>query len=706
MIGKNITDKDGIPLDNNNQQLAASAYQPPEPLMRLFSRCQDDYQTAWQLQHRPFQEFDGLSLLQRANLDQQTFGAYVGTEYVAPRNKWRWRGRKNTARNKIIGILAQLMAGILIPSVFATDDQNNESRDCAKVMRILVQEHLRRAGYEIKFMFMIVSALVNPATFVNVEYVQKMQTVKVNLGNGKIDVQQAVDDLMSGLTLNIVPIDELLLGDFFTFNLQQQPFLVRIRRISYDVARGIYANRYFDEVDGEQKDRFDFVQAGKTRVFAASQENQTLYDIDWTEADHNMVQEATFYYRGEDLQITWLGGVFMGNYDPSQPDQVYNMNPFKHRRMTQVADAWGSMPVYPFAKSGNEPLDPGMRFAYYKSVAFKEFWDDATLNMAERLLVDGMHLDVMKPLLISGISKFDSGVIAPGAVAALPKEAVVAPYQLGPNLAAASNVLSKEASDMADSSIAPILMGQLGVRQSATAVAAATSAAQKMLTVFTVLTADLIRQIGELSIDCIILNETVGELNEELPGSLGMKFDTYLVRSNEKGRDVTHKVVMTDRYMGRKITEKQKRDREWQLWDEAGGASKDAMKIWEVNAYQFARRKYTCAVDSDEMLDNSTGAVQSRKDKALAVLTSPMVVPWTNQEAVIDDFAIEEYGGNDPDRYKKKTQPGQQQGAPSADDMMRSMGMNAGGGNPQVPAMPGNNGMVGAPGAQAGLPMV
>lgn len=666
MIGNIVTDKDGIPLDSNQQQLSASAYQPPEPLMKLFARCQADYGTAWQLQHRPFPEFDGLSLLARANLDQQTFGTYVGAEWIAPQRRWRWRGRKNTSRNKLIGILAQLMASILIPTVYATDDQNNESKECAKVMRILIQEHLRRADYEIKFMFMILSALVNPATFVQVEYVQKLQNVKVQLAAGKTEVRQAVDDLMSGLMLNIVPIDELLLGDFYTFNMQAQPFLVRIRRIPYDVARGIYAGKHFD-ADG--KDMFDYVHAGNTRVFAATQENQTLYDVQWTEGDKTMVQEATFYYRGEDAQFTWVGGVFMGNFDPKNPNEVYNLNPFTHRRMTQVGDAWGSMPVYPYAKSGFEPLDPGMRFAYYKSAAAKMFWDDATLNMMERLLVDGTHLDVLKPILVSGISKYDSNVIAPGAVASLPKDAIVSPYQLGPNLAAAANALAKESSDLGDSSIAPILQGQLGVRQSATAYAAAINAAKRMLTVCTILAADLVRQVGELSIDCIVINETIGELNEELPGALGMKFATYLVRGSERGRDVTHKVVMTDKYMGRVMNEDQKQSREWELWEEAGGTSKDAMKIWEVNAYQFARRKFTCAVDADEMLDMSTGAVEARKEKALAVLTSPMVAPWTDQETVVQDFAIDEYGGNDPDRYKKKaTTPG------SADAMMGMMG--------------------------------
>lgn len=662
MIGRIVTDDKGIPLDNNGTQLSESRYKPPTAIMELFARCQIDYGIAWQLQHRPFDEFDGYSLLQRANLDQQTFGAFVGCEYVAKNKQWRWKGRKQTSRNKIIGVLAQVIAGILIPTVFATDEQQNESRECARAMRILVQEHLRRTGYDIKFIFMVLSALVNPATFVQVQYVQKLQTVKVRLGSGEIKVEQAIDELMSGLMLNVVPIDELLLGDFFTFDMQAQPYLVRVRRISYDVARGIYQGKCM--IEGV--DQFGFVEAGKTRVFMASQENQTIYDVDWTEGDSNMVQEATFYYRGEDLQVTWVGGVFMGAFDATKPEEIYNLNPFEHRRMTQVGDAWGSMPVYPYAKSGYEPLDPQMRFAYYKSAAFKEFWDDATLNMATRLTVDGMHLDVLKPILISGIAKYDSNVIAPGAVASLPKDAVVSPYQLGPNLAASMKVIEMQNKDLEDSTIADILRGQQGTNQTATSIEYAVRNAKKMLGVCGALTADLIKQVGELTIDCVILNTTVGQVHEELPGALGLKFETFLARGKEKGRDITNKIVMTDRYMGRTMTEDQKRARAWDLWEAGGGNDRNATKIWEINPYQFARRKYSCFVDVDEMIMRSSGTDRTLKERALAVLTSPAVAPFTDREAVVNDFAIDVYGGNDPDRYKTK--------GTGADAMMQLMG--------------------------------
>lgn len=680
MIGGVVTGEDGIPLDNNRQQLSPSAYQPPKPLMDLFGRCQMDYDVAWRMQHRSFDEFDGYSLLDRANLDQQTFGAYVGVRYIPRTKQWRWRGRKNTARNKIIAILAQVLASVLIPTVFATDDEENDSKEAARAMKILLEEYLRRASYELKFMYMVLSALVNPAVFVHVEWIQAIQRVKVALANGKIEIKDALDDLLSGLNLSVVPIDELMLGDFFTFDLQRQPFLVRLRRISWDEARKIYAGQYFDAATAGQKhpksgmelkqgdmiDRFDYVKAGQTRVFIATNENATLYDIDWTEADRDMVQVATFYYRGDDLEVTWVGGIFMGNFDPEKPDELYNANPMTHRRMVPVGDAWGSMPVYPYAKSGFEPLDPSMRFAYYKSAAFKEFWDDATLNVAHQLLVDGMKLDVIKPILISGVAKYDGNVMSPGAVSSLPKDATVAPYQLGPNLAAAMNVLEKEARDIEDSTVANILQGQLDGKQTATAALTAVSNAKRMLGVFGVFVADLVTQVGDLSNDEIIMNVTVGEMQERLPGALGMKYQTMLVRSKDGSRSVNHKLVFTDKYMGKKMTPAEKRAREWELWQEAGGTSKDALKIWEINPYQLARKRYRTFVDADEMVMRASGADRARKMTALNVLTDPRVAPYTDPEAVINDFAIEEYGGNDPEKYKRKGN--------SADALMGAIG--------------------------------
>ena len=140
-----------------------------------------------------------MSLLQRTNLDQQTFGAFVGATFLPATQSWRWRGRKNTARNKIIGILAHVLSAMLYPFVYAYNEENKEDELTAKVMRVLIENHLKKADYEMKFLFMMLSALVNPAVFVEVEYVEALQTIKTKLKDGTYKVEQAVDNFYQAL---------------------------------------------------------------------------------------------------------------------------------------------------------------------------------------------------------------------------------------------------------------------------------------------------------------------------------------------------------------------------------------------------------------------------------------------------------------------------------------------------------------------------
>ena len=651
MVGGIVTDKDGLPLDGNGEALSVSAYSPPDEIKRLFARVQNDYTIAWSLQNRPFREFDGLSLLQRTKADQETFGAYVGAEFVPEHKKWRWKGRKNTARNMVIGILAHVIAGMLFPMCTAYNDEDEEDKMTAKVMQILIEDHLKKAGYEIKFLFMMTSALVNPAVFVELEYIEAMQTIKVKDKNGW-RVEQAVDELLSGLNLHIRAIDEILLLDFFTFDLQRQPGIIKVRRIPWDEARSIYAGKYF--IDGV--DQFDFVRAGQTRIVQSSISGQTLYDIDWTEADGLQVQEITAYYRPEDLEVTFVGGVYMGDYNPNDPKEIYNSNRFKHRRMSMVGDEWMTIPVYPFGKSGFEPLDPQGRFAYYKSACFKEFWDDAALNKAYQLAQDGMYLDVIKPTFLSGVTNTPSNVMVPGATIGMPPGAQVTPYQLGPNIKAALDIMTTNQNDLSFSTQDQQQSGVPNKGVTATASIKAEQNAKVILSVFGAMIADLVKQIGQLSMDEIVMHTTVGELDATVPEALKMKFKKFITRGKEGGKNITNKIDFSTDMMGK--SKEDIRELEWKMFYDAGGMDTD-QRNYKVNPYKFARTAFDVYMDADLIISRSMGTDQLRKERAFNLLTSPQVAPYVDQAAVIDKFVLEEYSDGDPDEFKKKVQPGQ-----------------------------------------------
>lgn len=640
MIGNNITDEKGIPMEGY-KKLSESKWQPSQDVLKLFQRVQQDYQVAYRLQHRPFDEFDGHSLLQRTKMDQETFGAFVGAQFVPQQKKWRWKGRKNTSRNKLIGILAHMLSGMLFPQVNAQNEENESDKATAKVMRILIEEHLRKAEYQTKFLYIVLSALVNPAVFVEVDYVVAFQKIKERLATGEIKISEVVDTFLSGLALNVIPVDQLLLADFYTGNIQHQPYIVRVNRISWDQARKIYSGKYF--VDGV--DQFNFVEAGKTRIFMTGNENQTFFDIEWTEGDRNYVQELTISYRDEDLEVTFVGGIFMGNYD-----DPYNTNPFSHRRMSLINDEWKSIPIYKYAKSGFEPIDPSGRFTYFKSGAFKEYWDDATQNKMHQLLVDGTYLDVIKPIVISGLTKVDSTVIAPGAVIGSPQGSTMTAYQLGPNLVGAMKAMELQKEDMSESTQDKIMSGNTDPNVTATASIQAQNQARIFLGVFGVMMADLITQIGFLTTDCIIQHTTQGDIDATIPESLSLKYKTILAKGKEKGKDITNKIVFTDAFMGKNMTPQQKDDYEWKLWKKQGPDN----VIYEVNPYRFARTIYSFYIDPVDITDTAMGNTTQRKLRAFQMFANPIVSPYVDMKEVVDEFVIEEYGGSNPDRFKIK----------------------------------------------------
>ena len=682
MIGQRITGEDGKPLEQYNK-LTPSAYQPPEEVRKLFARVQKDYQIAWALQHRPFDEFDGYSLLDRTRLDQQTFAAYVGCQWVPKHKRWRWKGRKNTARNKLINLCARALAGMLYPYVYAKNEKNEEDKMTARVMRILIEDHLRKAKYEVKFLYMVLSALVNPAVFVQVEYVKAMQTVKQQLAGGKVKILHVVDEILSGLQLNVLPIDEILLCDFFsgTGNIQILPVILRVQRIPYDLARAKYAGKYFDK---RGKDLFDYVQAGKTRVFLTGQDSQTLFDIEWTEADADYVQVLTAKYRSEDLEVTFVGGVGLIN-----EEDCYNTNPFEHRRLTLVDDEWVSIPLYDIAMSGFEPIDPAGRFAYYKSGAFKEYWDALGEDRMHQLAYDGTQLDVFKPTFLAGAAAFDATVMVPSAVIGMPKDATVTPYALGPNLQAALNMMNVQKGNMDDSTNATPVPTTATANVAATQTAAAVAQAKMFFSVFSLMISDLINQVGGLSMDCAVQHTTTGELDTTVPGALKMKYKNFLVKGKDKGKNVTNKIVFSDERMGKLYTKEERNKMEWEMYNESGDTPEERaesdQRMYSVNPYQFARTTYSMYVDTDKIAMKSMGTDEAENLKAFNIMTDSRVAPFTDRQAVVNDFAIEKYGGDDPDKYKLKTTP---------NDMLNSMMMPGG----QGPGQGGGQGAgVGAP---------
>jgi len=167
--------------------------------------------------------------------------------------------------------------------------------------------------------------------------------------------------------------------------------------------------------------------------------------------------------------------------------------------------------------------------------------------------------------------------------------------------------------------------------------------------------ADLVRQIGELTMDCIIAHTTKGEIDATVPEALKMKFRKLLIKGKDSGKEITNKIEFsvdgTDN-LEKGMSPEKARELEWSLFDKAGGINTD-QRIYRVNPYRFARHRFSIYIDPTEIISRSMGTDKMRKDRAFQILTHPAIAPYTDPEAVAN-AQIEEVTIGDPDKFKKK----------------------------------------------------
>ncbi len=223
---------------------------------------------------------------------------------------------------------------------------------------------------------------------------------------------------------------------------------------------------------------------------------------------------------------------------------------------------------------------------------------------------------------------------------------------MSPNLVAALNIMRVNQDDMSLSTQDPQAGGQAVPNVTATASLKAEQNAKVILGVFATMIADLVRQIGYLTMDCIIMHTTVGEIDATVPDNLKMKFRTLMMKGKEGGKEVTNKITFSSDMMGKKMTKEKANKLEWDMFFKNGGMQATQME-YVVNPYKFARFNYSLFIDPDQIISRSMGTDQMRKDRAFNLLMDPRVAPFVNQKAVVDKFVIDEYSDGDPDEFKK-----------------------------------------------------
>lgn len=612
MIGELTYEKDKItnPL---------SAYQPSKEVKELYQICKESYEEGDEIMRRPFNEFNNRSLVSRMNEDQKAWLSWTPDRSDVPEEGWQWNGVRPITRNKVISTAAHLTSQLIYPAIFAQNDQDEEDRDAAYVAKELIEYNIRNSSYETTFLYGVISGLVNPVTYWEVDYVQEYQTILEGT-NSNYTKKEVIDDVLSGFQNNLRTADEIFIANPYQFELQRQRFLIKRRLLSHKEAQGKWGNH----------DNWQYVKPG-LRVLMGN--DSLFYDIE--DVNNNLIEELTFYYRKIDREVTFINGIYFGGNNTE-------FNPFSHRTNK-------NQPRYQFVKFGSEPID-AKRFFYYKSLVAKMSNDQEAIDREWKMYFDASFLATYPPVITSGAGKIDRSVVIPAMVTDLPRDSQINPLNIV-NPSAAAGALREAERSLNESSQDPQSQGaQQGPQKTAKESILLQENAEVNLGPIGRMIGEMVREIGVLMLDNILRYQTVGEVTEILGGIPKMKFRSFILNNkNINGKNRTEIIKFTNRFADKSYSKEEKEDEELRMFQETG----DDKHLWEVNPAQFHKFNFLVVIDYEQLFKRNTAFERAFK---LEIYDRAIQNPYVDQQLITRDFLMEPLVKGEASKYMKEVE--------------------------------------------------
>lgn len=603
----------------------ASTFKPTDKEAEVTKMVIEDFSLANEIRNKPYSEFNNKSLLERINEDQKAFNSYQEAGSDDPEFGWKSNAIRPITRNKIISIAAHITGSIIYPQVYAQNDNDEEDKDAAEVMRDLMEWTYDQSEYDKTFVYAVISACVNPAVIIEDCYLENYRTIKEITSKEKWVSKNVLDEEYSGFKNPIVPIDEIFIADVYEPNIQRQPFIVRRKAITYSSALAQY----------REHKNFEYIKPGIQSLF--DENSGTFYEVQDDSLEGRLVEEVKYYNRALDLELVFLNGVIVT--DPEQP------NPREDKK-------------YPFVKFGYEPIND--RFFYYKSLAFKLGPDQDVINNLYQMVIDGTFLQLMPPSVVYGSEEVNSSIVTPGKITRFTEpETKFEKIDAGTNLSAGFNTIQIVEKSLSESSM-DVLQQGMSIKGSQTAfeISKLEENARIMLGLFGKMIGFAIQELGELRSSLILQHLTVGEVNDITSGSGKMKFKSFILNNkNVEGKSKTKKIQF-DMDLPDTMTEDEALNKSYGILEEEGGLDSDK-QIFKVNPTLFRKAKFLFRVTPEMIVPPSD---RVKKAFNLEAYDRAIQNPLANQEALYKDLLLGSYDStrDDVDKYVKKPEEMQQ----------------------------------------------
>lgn len=622
-----------------------SPYLPEGEALVLYRQVLKDWQQATLLFNKPRREFNDRSIRREIEVNELAFNSYVPPRSEDPDESWRAQTVRPITRNKLISIAAHVTANVLYPNVFAYDHASNEDKEAAGVMRDMIEWNIENSNYTREFLNAVITALVDPAVIIETGYAKTYRTVKDIQPDGGYVLKEMLDESNSGFFLNVLRANELFCANIYEPDIQKQRFVFKNRFVDYEESKLKWGSK--------SKNFNEYVRPGVKLVF--DQNTNTFYELYDKELQGYLVNEVTYYNKSLDLEVVFINGVLVTEPDAPNP------------RIDKM---------YPFVKSGYEPLNNG-KFFYYKSAANKLGSDQDIVDTLYNMIIDGTYMALMPPMALYGSEEINSSVMVPGSVSSF-RDKDVKFESLAPriDLRAGLETTSLVERSISESSQDNLRAGVAeGGGRTAREVMLLEKNAQIALGLFGKMIGFMVEDIGKLMISDICQHQTVGEVTEIVGDDISMQFQTFLLGNKEiGGKKVTKKLVFSEDLLGKEeMKESEYLDESMDLLEEMGGEDSEVY-IYKINPERFRKLKYKIKVDPDQLTNKSKALEQALKLEAYDRLIQN---PYVDQELVTQDFLLGAIKPGDTAKYmKKQQQQMSREGAMSFMDMLKPKGVN------------------------------
>src|SRR3990167_8627348 len=216
----------------NTDSKNISLYQPSKEVLEVTKYAKENYVVGHEILTKAWPELNDLSIIDRDNRDKKSFNAYVDESITDPKEAWKWRGTRSAARKKALEMHAHLTSGFMFPMVSAQDQNNEEDTGVSDFMRDMLLWMGDNSNYRESFLQVCMGLLTSPVTYMNAEYAEVMQKVKIKTANG-YTIKETLDEELSGFRTNVYGASEVLITNAYVQNIQQQTCVIKQKHFNY-----------------------------------------------------------------------------------------------------------------------------------------------------------------------------------------------------------------------------------------------------------------------------------------------------------------------------------------------------------------------------------------------------------------------------------------------------------------------------------------